>query len=118
MVTKRVPVFFDPDRKLIVDMDRTRHRCRRRDHCLNAKLTEQFKIPKGIISSSERPVIQVTQLNAQNRCLQSVQAAIHSQRFGIVFRSRAVDAQQTQFVCEPGITCSDHATVTGGSQIL
>ena len=64
------------------------------------------------------PVIQIGQLDGQDRGLNAVQAGIRPDHGMAVFRGTTMIPKQAQFACLLGIVCGHSACISIGTQVF
>src|SRR5215831_238571 len=88
MRAQRLPV-PDAHRELVVDVGKSRWRSRRRHQSFQPELVNEIAIAVCISSPGGSPVLEMAKLDSQDRSLERVESAIHSEQLVVILVSRA-----------------------------
>src|SRR5580704_1588549 len=104
--------------ELIVDVMKAKRCDRRFDGRDQTALLEKFTVTIGASLPTGRPRIQMTQLDAQNRRLESVEPTVGAKDVVIVLLLAAVDPEHAEAFSHFIVIRSNHSAIARAAQIL
>ena len=106
------------DRELIKDVAISPVGPGQGDSLQQLRLSEQLFVPDRIPSAPLTPLIQMVQLDSQDRRLQRIQPAIHSHQFMHIADSAAMDTEDGHRITQSTLVCRDQTAIAEPTEVL
>src|SRR5690349_3812606 len=103
------------DHKLVVNVPLPLGLDRQANPLFQFCLLEKFAITIGVSPARPAELIEVSELHQQNRSLQGIQAAVHSQQVVVIFLTAAMLSQYRNALGKIGVVGGDQAAVACSS---